>query len=337
MKKRLFTIFSILFIDIFALSIVYPIFTALLLQSNNLLISDSQSWRNFYLVFLIGAFPAAQLIGAPLIGYFADRTSRKLAFFLALTGECFGLFFSGWAIHVHSYPLLVLSRLITGFFAGNLTVCLAAISDISPNQKVRSTNFGNVASVTAISFFAAGLTGGIFVKLQASLPFYIAALLCLINMGCVKWWFHPLQVVHIKSKKPLSRDVKQLYFCFLLFILAYIPFLQFLRTFSTEKFNTSSSTITLSYLSIGLVWTLSSLFMNRLLLTRFSIAGILRLSLLFFGFTLFIFQLAYNELTAMIVAPLIALFAALIWTNALTLLSTLGPQNKQGELLGINQ
>ena len=137
-KRRSFrAILSVLFLDNLGLTVVYPIFTPLVLKPIYTLLPPEYplSMRLILLGVLIASFPFAQFIAGPFIGHIADLKGRKFAFTLALIGEGIGFLLTGLSIQMMNYPFLIFSRLFTGFFAGNMTICLAAISDITPDEK----------------------------------------------------------------------------------------------------------------------------------------------------------------------------------------------------------
>ena len=94
-----------------------------------------------------------------------------------------------------NYPFLIFSRLLTGFFAGNLTLCLSTISDLTPDLQARTKNFGLVASVAGIGFVVAIVIGGVFSNdvlatfLSSAFPFWIITLLAFINLYIIRYCF----------------------------------------------------------------------------------------------------------------------------------------------------
>ena len=162
-ERRSFrAVLSLLFLDNLGLTVVYPIFTPLVLKPIYTLLPYEYplSIRIILLGLLIASFPFAQFIAGPIIGHIADLKGRKFAFMLALVGEGVGFFLTGLSVLMMNYSFLFFSRLFTGFFAGNMTICLSAISDMTGDEKSRSRSFGVVSSVVGISFVIAIVIGG---------------------------------------------------------------------------------------------------------------------------------------------------------------------------------
>ena len=87
-RLSLFALFSLFFIDNFAIALVYPIFTPLILVSEYGFTTPEMSFalKSLLLGLLIAAFPLAQFFGAPFIGNLSDIYGRKRAFIFTLIG-----------------------------------------------------------------------------------------------------------------------------------------------------------------------------------------------------------------------------------------------------------
>lgn len=350
-------ILCVLFLDNFGLSIVYPIFTPLLFNPDYTLVptSFSLSQRTLLLGFLIAAFPLAQFFGAPILGDIADRKGRKKAFYFSLIGEFIGFICTGISLHFNSYIFLIISRLWTGFFAGNLTICLASISDMSPDVKSRAKNFGWIASVAGISFIIAIFIGGIFSNhylfsfFTPSFPFWFTAGLTIVNLFIIIYLFDE-GTHHLKETKTsvvqslnrlmhllFSKELGYFYPLFFFFMLGWVSTLQFLSAFLLEHYHATKELITFTFLIIGLIWFIGNVLINKVLIKRFSISKILIYSLLFLTISMLLATLIPLYIIFLIFLASAALFAALTWTNFLTIVSLKSPMNMQGKILGLNQ
>ena len=91
------------------------------------------------------------------------------------------------SIMSHSLTFLFISRFLTGLFAGNLTLCLATVADLSRDELSRTKNFGQIAAIGGLSFIIAIAFGGILSDatisrhFSPSLPFWITATPSLIS------------------------------------------------------------------------------------------------------------------------------------------------------------
>lgn len=353
MNRRSFRVLlSVIFLDNLGLTVVYPIFTPLVLKPIYTLLPPelSLSSRLILLGILIAAFPFAQFLAGPIIGHISDCKGRKFAFTLALLGEALGFMLTGLAIQFMSYPFLIVARTISGFFAGNMTICLSAISDLSPDIKTRSRNFGIVSSVAGISFVIAIVIGGTLSNetlnnlFNSSLPFWAITLVCLVNLILIRKVFSET-LPHEKDTPPLKQifnifktsDLRFLYTLFFFFMLGWIITLQFLSTFLIEHFTGTKLMITATFVSAGLAWCIGNMLINKLLLRFLKPKYILFNALLLSTICLFVASRISNFLLFYHFMVFGGLFASLTWTNTLSLISIRAPENLQGKLLGLNQ
>lgn len=352
MNRSFRVILSVLFLDNLGLTIVYPIFTPLVLKPIYTLLPFDYplSLRLILLGVLIASFPFAQFLAGPLIGHIADCRGRKPVFILALSGEAIGFFLTGIAIMQMNYVFLLFSRLFTGFFAGNMTICLSSISDMAPDAKGRSKNFGVVASIAGISFIVAISLGGILSNaalesfFKSSLPFWAMTAFSIINIGLISCRY--TETIH-KTKKEhyfseifslfQSRSLGYLYLTFFFFMLGWTVSLQFLSSFLIEHFVGTKLAITLIFIGVGLAWCVGNMAFNRLLKKYFKVGTILFYSLILSCVCLFIASETRHFLFFIHFILLGSLFASLSWTNCLAEISIEAPAHLQGKLLGFNQ
>src|SRR3990167_5727279 len=143
-KSSLLSIFLVYFFDNFSLAVVFPLFSSLMLipHFDIVPLSENLAYRTAMLGVLIAAFPLALFIGAPIMGNFSDHFGRRRTFLFTVSAAVIGNLVTAFALHIHSYVLLLICRLFCGFVAGNLTLCLATLSDLNPTQKGRAKSFG---------------------------------------------------------------------------------------------------------------------------------------------------------------------------------------------------
>lgn len=350
-KSSFCALLSMIFLDNLGLIIIYPIFTPLVLKPIYTLLPQdySLSVRLILLSALIAAFPFAQFIAGPIIGHIADIKGRKPAFIFALFGEAIGFSLTGLAIVLMNYPLLFFSRLLTGFFAGNLTICLSAISDICPDVQRRSKNFGIASSIIGISFVIAIIIGGILsdralnVLFNSSFPFWIMTLFSLVNVFIIVSCFtdsKPSNRDAIAEKKQffnLLKGVKHLYFIFFFFMLGWAISLQFLSTFLIEYFTETKTAITSVFIAIGVSWCVGNMGINRFLLRHFHPKKILFYSLILSTVSLFVASESRDFLLFIHCIIFASLFASIAWSNCLALISIKAPSHLQGKFMGMSQ
>jgi DHA1 family tetracycline resistance protein-like MFS transporter len=159
-------------LDVVGVSILYPV-AAFIVQR--------YSDRALAVTLLSVAYSAAQFVCAPALGKLSDRVGRRPVLLVSLLGSALGyvLFGIGGALWI-----LVLSRVLDGVTAGNMSTATAVIADVSSDQ-TRGRNFGLVGLAWGIGLVVGPALGGLLGQLDLALPAYVAAALSLANFGLV--------------------------------------------------------------------------------------------------------------------------------------------------------
>jgi DHA1 family tetracycline resistance protein-like MFS transporter len=360
MKTRSSSLFPILltyFLGNFGVAIIFPIYTPLFLNPHSTLLPPGMPLleRTILLGLLLSSFPLAQFFGAPLIGALSDRIGRKKSFCVTIAGTGLGYLMTALSIPTGILPLLYASRLWTGFFAGNLTICLSALADISPDEASRTRHFGLIATMGGISFIVAVLSGStlsnpdISSLFSPALPFLLTSFLSAINLFFIWRLFHEthpqspthklrlLQGWHHVVAGLRHQHHRSAYLVYFLFSLTWTTSMQFFPTSLFESFAFTPTTVSFALMAVGAFWSLSSWTLNRTLARRYHVINILACALASLSFFLF---LASASRSAAIFLPfflLAAMSGALCWTNCTAFISLSASKERQGTSLGINQ
>jgi len=296
------------------------------------------------------------MVGAPLMGELSDLIGRKRVFMTTISGGIIGYLLSGWGLHVQDLPLLWAGRLISGFFAGNLTLCLAAIADITKSNEERVRNFGVVGTIGSLGFVFAILSGtflssvSLHGEYRPDTPLFIAALLSSINLISISVFFKESHLKKVKEKLQILKGFKNIYcalktkgtgnifLVYFFFTLSWSTSLQFLSSYLTDTYKISSSELPYVFLSAALVWGLANFVINPICAKRFHPVNTLYFNLLCLATLLFLCFIPDQPLPSFFTLFGIgAVSAALCWTTGLATLSIKTPPHIQGTLLGITQ
>jgi DHA1 family tetracycline resistance protein-like MFS transporter len=341
------------------LAIIFPIFTPLLYDTHYTIFKHTPSITESSIVlgFLIAAFPLAQFFGAPLIGDLSDQIGRKKAFLISITGSAIGYIILSIAIVVKYLPMLFLGRMISGFFAGNLSICTASLVDMSHDHVERAKNISLLATISGISFIVSVAIGGIFSdpnlshRFSPSLPFWILSFLFGVNLLFVIAFFKESHVVESNQKFHLLKGIhhiadvwqvaqlKTSYLVYFFFITSWTATMQFLPPFLTKYYLLSPQQITDVYVGFGFFWSLAnfiySKFFTKLSTPKLTLSFSLGLLSIFTLVFMFLSQLS---LTSFIIhLYLCVMVAAISWANCLTNVSFQADLTSQGKILGVNQ
>jgi MFS transporter, DHA1 family, tetracycline resistance protein len=106
---------------------------------------------------ILGAYSLCQLVAAPFWGRLSDRYGRRPILMSSLAGACVSYVILGLADNLW---WLLVSRVLAGFMAGNISAAFAYASDISaPENRARA--LGTVGAAIGIGFMLGPAIGGL--------------------------------------------------------------------------------------------------------------------------------------------------------------------------------
>lgn len=358
MKKiLLFVVFLTFAISSLSTTIVFPILAPLFLGNVDTIIRPEipENIKAILFGIFLAVFPFAQFLFAPVIGELSDRQGRKKAFCITLFLEFLGYVLSAVGIRYHHLSVLFLGRFITGLGAGNLSVCLATLVDLSENEKKRARYFSYGSAVAGIMFVLGPFLGGKFSDSSISslfnlaFPLWIGAALTLLNLGMICLFFKetlgkkqlilfdPAKAIHNIQSAFHTGALRSLYVIFFFFLFAWNMLYQFLPALIVEEFNGSSVLIGNLSAFMGIVWFVGTVVISLLeqviphkKILLFSIL------LLFAGVIVFIphpKSLSYFT----ILCGIAVFFAGGIWPILMSSISKTAALDAQGKILGVSQ
>ncbi len=115
---------------------------------------DAQPWQ---VALMFAAYSAGQFGGELFWGPISDRTGRRPILLITTLGVALGSLALAFS---PSIWIAVLSRLVAGFFAGNLSVIQSYIVDISPPERL-AARLGYIGSSFAMGFVVGPALGGL--------------------------------------------------------------------------------------------------------------------------------------------------------------------------------
>lgn len=170
-RTTLGLIFLTLFIDMIGFGIVIPVLP--LYAENPAAFGATES----QLAWIVGVYSLLQFVCSPIIGKISDRVGRKPVLAISIFGTAVGFIILGAATTV---TMLLIGRIIDGISGGNISTAMACIAD-STTKEERSRSMGLVGAAFGLGFVIGPALGGVLSKFGASVPFYTAAALALIN------------------------------------------------------------------------------------------------------------------------------------------------------------
>lgn len=127
---------------------------------------------------LLGVFSAMQFVATAFLGRTSDRVGRRPILLTTMLVNALGYVLFAAA---HSYPVLFLARVVSGFAGGNISAAQAYMADITTPAE-RSRGMGTIGAAFGLGFVIGPALGGLSAHyLGPSAPGLVAAVLSLAN------------------------------------------------------------------------------------------------------------------------------------------------------------
>ena len=178
-RRGLFLVFMILFLDIIGIAIIMPVLPAFLQELTGDGVSDAAVDGGWLLLI----YSAMQFLFAPLLGNLSDRFGRRPILLLSVLTFAVDNFICAIAT---GYWMLFVGRVLAGISGGSFATCSAYIADIS-NDGNRAKNFGLIGIAFGVGFTVGPVIGGLLGEFGPRVPFFGAAALSFVNF--VAAWF----------------------------------------------------------------------------------------------------------------------------------------------------
>lgn len=356
-KLALTSIFFTFFVDNLCWSIVFPIFAPYFLDPEHQLFSPDTALgvRTTVLGFFLMAFSLGQFFGSPFLGEYADRHGRKKALAVSIFFTFIGLGLSAWSIKHEILWLLFASRVITGIFASNMSICLACVADLSQDEHAKTKYFGYLSVVTGFSFVIGAFVGGqlsdrsLNASFSPDFPLWLATGLTILNFLFILATFREtaqidhnvkfdfLEGIHNIQQALKTKKIKRTYSIYFLFLFAWTILFQFTPVLAIERFQFTGSSLGNLAVYMGLSWAIGSGYLNRVLLKRFTHFTILEICLLSFTVLCGAMIVPKHLWGMMLIVGLCAVIGGLSWPLCTSIISNLAPRQIQGKILGMSQ
>ncbi len=166
-------IFITMLIDITGWGIIIPVIPKLIQELIHGDVSEAAKiggWLTF-------AYAITQFVFAPLIGNLSDKFGRRPIILISLFAFSLDYLLLAFAPTI---TWLFVGRIIAGISGASITTASAYIADVSTPEN-RAKNFGMIGAAFGLGFIIGPVVGGLLGQYGSRVPFYAAAVLCLLN------------------------------------------------------------------------------------------------------------------------------------------------------------
>jgi len=353
-RKYLFVILLVVFLDLLGITIIIPVIPALFEGTDSSFQFYSVEARSIFYGLLIGSYSVMQFIGAPILGAFSDKYGRRPILTISLIGAFMGYLLFGWAISMKIFWLLFVARMIPGFMGGNLAVIYSSLADIS-RQEDKAKNFGLVGAAFGLGFTIGPGIGGFLADnsivswFSYATPFWFTAILTFINLILVRLYFPETLKNKMDTKVSVFQGLtnitkvfkmpklRGILYIVLLIQLGFTFFTQFYSIVLYRDLGFSVKQVGFLFLWIGIWMTFTQSYLVRVLSRRIEQRKLLSITIPILTILVISLVFSDNILMAYIINALIAIAFGLTSPNLTALVSNEAPNDRQGEVLGINQ
>ncbi len=194
-------------------SLPSPVLAPLMLDpAQGMLTPEASDWsRKVWLGVIMGLYPLFQLVGAPWLGKLSDRHGRKPVLTLCLVGVLVGYALMALGIAWRSLPLLLLSRVVEGFFNGDIAIVQAMAADMS-TAKTKARSFAWINIGMNLGWVVGPMIGGYAAVVSGdySLAAWLAVAMTLVNLLLVLWLLPNRPAAARSEQPPLALSSRQL-------------------------------------------------------------------------------------------------------------------------------
>lgn len=142
---------------------------------------ESMNASQFWVGPILSSFSLAQFFITPTLGRLSDRYGRRRIILMSLVGNAIAMIIFALGTELKLLPLLLISRVLAGATAGNLSACQAAIADVT-NRSERAGAMGRLGAGISLGIILGPVIGGALFHLAPWAPPVAAAAMAVFDV-----------------------------------------------------------------------------------------------------------------------------------------------------------
>ncbi|MGD0665005.1 MAG: MFS transporter [Rhabdochlamydiaceae bacterium] len=349
--KKLLPYALVVFLGYVGFSLPLPVLPELFLDSERSILGPAVSIRmkTFLLGVVLAAYPAGQLIGAPLLGWLSDRFGRKRVILISLLSTAMGYGWTALATDFKSVIGMFLALFVCGFSEGNTALAQAVIGDLAPKQE-KAVHFGWINLFTCMAFIVGPLMGGWLADPHNSsfftfaTPFWAGAILSL--LGALVIWKYAEETKVQRASIPFKESLpilwrnpllKTYYKANFLIYFGIYSFFNCLAIYLQRNFDFSTTYLAYVMAYDSFFFAIGLLTLVSLLSKRFGAEKLTRVFAIIFGLLLIVLIVPNQPSGLIYTIPPIGMALAVLMTHAAVMVSNGAEDHLQGQALGVLQ
>ncbi len=349
--KKLLPYALVVFLGYVGFSLPLPVLPELFLDSERSILGPAVSiqMKTFLLGVVLAAYPAGQLIGAPLLGWLSDRFGRKRVILISLLSTAMGYGWTALATDFKSVIGMFLALFVCGFSEGNTALAQAVIGDLAPKQE-KAVHFGWINLFTCMAFIVGPLMGGWLADPHNSsfftfaTPFWAGAILSL--LGALVIWKYAEETKVQRASIPFKESLpilwknpllKTYYKANFLIYFGIYSFFNCLAIYLQRNFDFSTTYLAYVMAYDSFFFAIGLLALVSLLSKRFGAEKLTRVFAIIFGLLLIVLIVPNQPSGLIYTIPPIGMALAVLMTHAAVMVSNGAEDHLQGQALGVLQ
>jgi len=344
-------------IDVMGSNLIIPLLPILLIHADSILLPSTYSQSTHFILYglCMAAWPLGIFLGTPYLSGLSDTYGRKRILILALLGTSVAFLLSGLAIIIGSFTLFVLCRLLSGFFSGTFSIAQASITHTSQSYEEKIRKLGWLSFAGTIGAIIGPVLSGYLVGTQhshfgISLPFWVAAILGLINISLLYVWFNESSLPVVFGKFQLKRALTQIFTdfrfifvdertrpCMILFGLLQVGwgfYIQALPLFLSAQYHLNVHGISLFFMTLAMALGMAQLILRPVLVRLLKPVVLFTTAIFLLGILSIGLALNSTLLFAYIFAAISVVLEMMAYTGIISLFSDAVGPTEQGKVMG---